>query len=402
MSNAEYGTIIGADVTNSVLEQAHVPFPPREVIMDPRLGSPVVYEPAATDIWVAPDNDAVVALNHMDTGDQEAAPQPVTLNATSWPGDLAHYEHSTNVFIVNRALQQYREHRGETLTQEEQTEQKRLERGVDDYRAAVNELYPNTAEHPDPIAERYKQADKEVGPDATMEARIEARVAAANGVRLAFDYDNTISDSSKRAAIFDPNGDPEADHQRQLIAGSEVGEAILTQYGRDEFAHAFVQSWQRPLTDMPGAFYQAGTLVPTREGMDRLFTYLRDEGIGAGVISANFEPIIRGGLSQLPDTEGVSVRAITAGNINSTAKDAVIRDEAHKYQDKAFIFVGDGASDLPALDAQAVVACYFALEGSVFATQLAEQGIPHFTYKTGDDIIDKLAGITPAQEEAAA
>lgn len=400
MSNAECSEYIDQDTHGFRVNRAVLPRSAAE-ITDPRLLEPVGFGSEST-LRTASMLGAMVGLEGMDSRDQETHQQPATGGPITWPGDLASRDHTENVFIVNQALKRYRELRGTALTPEEQAEQCRLQRSVDHYRAAVQELYPNTTEQPDPIATRYKQADAETGSHASMEERVAARITAANGIYMAFDYDNTISDGSKRADIFDPNGDPQADYQRQLIAGSELGEEILTQFGRDEFAHAFVQSWQRPLTDMPGAFYQAGTLTPTRAGMDHLFTYLYNESIGAGVISANFEPIIRGGLKQLPATENVSVRAITAGNINSTAKDAVIIDEAHKHHDKAFIFVGDGASDLPALAAKDVVACYFALEGSIFAQQLEEQGIPHFTYKTGDDIIDTLEVITAAQEEAAA
>lgn len=90
--------------------------------------------------------------------------------------------------------------------------------------------------------------------------------------------------------------------------------------------------------------------------------------------------------------------AVDADNITSTDKGTLVRHLAKKGAERAVVYVGDGSSDFPALDAHELVACYFGLKDSKFADELAERGLTHFTYETSHDIRLKLEQLSLMNE----
>jgi 2-hydroxy-3-keto-5-methylthiopentenyl-1-phosphate phosphatase len=117
------------------------------------------------------------------------------------------------------------------------------------------------------------------------------------------------------------------------------------------------------------------------------------KGIPITVISTNFTPFVEGVLNRLPKpAEGSHrIHAVDRGNVLSTQKGHVIQTLAVENPNAAICYVGDGASDIPAIDASSVVAGYFALHGSSFERALKERNIPHLPFRTGHDIRAGLA-----------
>lgn len=345
----------------------------------------------ANIIWHGEDAVAVVALDHMDTTNQEDATKQAIAKPTTWPGDFARYDQDVRVAMLNDTIKLYLSKVGEALTKAEEAEKNRLEKEVQDYRAQVRERHPYAVS--ESIKARYAQADA-ASEGAPMLDRVVARVNQFNSFAAVLDADGTITDPSKESRLphsihrRPPGSGHKPNYLTELIPGSEVAEPMLeTAEGRNAFSKAFVKVWQPLLRDIPVGYYDAGTLAPLRDGVPEFFEYAHKEGDKIIMLTANFELTGRGILSQIPHTQGIPVIGITENSIIATAKEIVLFDKAHEEPNKALIYIGDGASDLPALKVKEYIACYFALDGSVLANALQKQGIPHFTYKNFHDVI---------------
>ena len=226
-----------------------------------------------------------------------------------------------------------------------------------------------------------------------MDIRVAARLAQYKSLNVVMDYDNTITNGSKPlsnlSGIIQAN--PLA-HLETLIPGSVFAEPILKEKGRGKFAEVFANTWQLVIKDKIGynLVRAAGNHVPLREGVNNFFAYAKKIGVDLTIVSANFEPFVMGGLDQIDEAEETQLIAVNDKSILSTAKGDVLLHLAQKNPSKAFVFVGDGASDLPALKANEFIACYFALEGSEFEKALKKENLPYFTYRDFNDITLKL------------
>jgi len=100
-----------------------------------------------------------------------------------------------------------------------------------------------------------------------------------------------------------------------------------------------------------------------------------------------------GGLDKIPKAENISVFAVTENSIIPTAKGDLLTHLAQADPSKAVIYIGDGASDLPTIQARNLVASYFALDGSEFAKSLEHEDLPYFSYRNFLDIRLKLQKI---------
>lgn len=316
-------------------------------------------------------------------------PQPRTLSLES-PyqgvalGDLEHRDFDTTLFVINRVAALYLKSslQGEPDHIAQKTHL--LEGQIDQFRAYEADFthYPPEAGC---IAERYIQNERGA---EDMEARVAARLGNLDPY-LVTDLDGTITE--------DPT------QYLDKIPGSRIGEPFLAQKGRDSFAEVHARVWQPLLRDAPTLFEKAGKHAPLRKGVDRFFQYANERELKQTVLSANFEPFVHNVITKIPTAEYVSIYAVTADSITSTDKGTMIRHLAKTDPKRAVIFIGDGSSDIPSLEAQEYVACYFALENSSFAKALKERNLPHFTYRDFDDIRLQLSRFeTNSKEELAA
>lgn len=317
-------------------------------------------------------------------------------------GDFAHFDHPTKIHLIDLALGSYYNahdialgcaHSTHEAAEREalryQAESKILTDQVEIYRQYVN-AYPDDVRAA--IAIRYVEADLTTT-DQDMDTRVAARLSTMNGVQILSDMDKTITQN---------------DTYLPLIPGSINAETQLERQGREAFAEVFVRNWRPALEVDPGAFKEVGKGASLRPGVQELFREARASNVEISVLSANFEPFVYGVLSQIPDAEGINVWAVRQNSIIATDKGSVLKHTAFESPEQGVVFLGDGASDLPTLEARDYIACYFALEGSVFAKQLEEKGLAFYTYRDFNDIRVKLQELgifasraSQAEEQAA-
>jgi len=244
------------------------------------------------------------------------------------------------------------------------------------------------------LTQKYRDAEEHLPPHASMDDRAAARINKdhfPDGLHVVSDLDNTMTEGSH--------------YLLQAIPASAIAEPLLAQKGREHFPRVFVETWQRALAQYPKLYARGGkeSYAPLRGGVDACFAYLKHIGAKRSILSANFEPFVKGVLSRIPSVDrNVDVFAVKKDDIRSTDKGTYLQLLARQNPSRALIYIGDGASDLPSLEAQSVVACYFALEGSVFAQELAKAHIPHFTYRDFHDIQLKLVHMQQYQPQKVA
>lgn len=302
-------------------------------------------------------------------------------------GDLEHRDFDTTLHVINQMAQTYLNAslREEPTHIAERTQA--LEEQITQFRT-----YEANPAHYAPeagfIAPRFTQNELGISQDADMETRVAARLLDLD-LHIVTDLDGTITD--------DPT------QYLDKIPGSRIAEPLLAEKGRDSFAEVHTRVWQPILRDAPTLFEKAGKHAPLRKGVDRFFEYATERELKQTVLSANFEPFVHSVITKIPTAEYVSIYAVTADSITSTDKGTMIRHLAKTYPKRAVIFIGDGSSDIPSLEAEQYVACYFALEDSSFAKALKERNLPHFTYRDFDDIRLQLSRLDKkAQQELAA
>ena len=277
-----------------------------------------------------------------------------------------------------------------------QAETQRLRSELDEFRIYVqnpNNYPPNAS---GTIKSLYQEADNK-SLESNMETRVAARLTQFEKLHIVMDYDGTITDHKKPLEGLSEftSSDPR-DHLTTLIPLSTIAEPMLKKNGRDNFPEVFSASWQYFLQDERGrqVFRLNGSYVPIREGVDRFFGFAKEDlDAKLTIVSANFEPFVMGGLDKIPKAENISVFAVTENSIIPTAKGDLLTHLAQADPSKAVIYIGDGASDLPTIQARNLVASYFALDGSEFAKSLEHEDLPYFSYRNFLDIRLKLQKI---------
>ncbi len=262
---------------------------------------------------------------------------------------------------------------------------------------AANAKFKESAYTPEAMQERFKIRDAYTAAEAKLEnptdiERARARILALDGAIIVTDYDNTITNEKKIRKIRGVKpGHP----------GAVVADPVLAEFGHKGFADAYTElysaSFQKLAQEFPEDFFENGRTTPLRDGAYELFQALKDSNIPLRIASANLDLAIYGTLSHLPHPDDTEVHSITLDSTNAVHKDAVIVHQALKDK-KAPIYMGDGASDIPAMDAADVVPFYIALEGSEFANALKERGLLHFEYQTHYDIKNILTEVGVLKE----
>lgn len=324
--------------------------------------------------------------------------QTINPEATRLQGDFAHMPPEAVVHVIDKTLRPHvithyedlnsqngvraaAEARRDVVAQEVQ----RLEDEVSKYRKQVKEEYP--PEHAEKITGRYKAAD-ETATGLSNTDRIKARLAQFEGASIISDVDKTITST---------------DNYLSKLPASILAEELLANdpRGRDAFGEIFVHTWQETLRVHPEGFREVGRNAPLREGVKDFVRRTKESGIDLTFLSANFEPFVEGVLDQIPDAEGTNYLAVTPDSIIATAKGAVVEHTALENPKKAVIFIGDGKSDFPAIQAASKVGLYCALAESPFAEELEKEGLPFITYRDFNDINVKLEelGVLKPQAE---
>lgn len=319
-------------------------------------------------------------------------------------GDLSHQPVDVRTHIINASLIKTLETRTTLDELRIQKETQRLKAEVDEFETFVQNPsnYPTGSR--ETIISFNKEADNNTkGQD--IETRVAARIAKFNGIHIVLDYDNTITDNTQPLnSLSGLTQTNPLSHLETLIPGSILAEPLLKDQGRGKFAEVFVNTWQVVLKDPKGSHFlrSAGTHTPFRKGVSDFFAYAQNRDAKLTIVSANFEPFVMGGLDQITEAEGTNVLAVTDKSIIPTAKGAVLLHLAQKDPSRGLIYVGDGESDKPAIQAKDLIVCYFALEGSGFAKALEEEELPNFTYRDFNDITLKLQQINAINNRLAA
>lgn len=291
-------------------------------------------------------------------------------------GDLGHRDHSQVVAIVNNALDNQThatlEAHGSLIPPYAVAKGKKLREGIDSLKQATvrAELTPQAEE----LAKRYQKADANA---TNIDDRIIQRLGDRRR-RYISDVDGTLTT------------DPQ-DYLERLIPGSTTGEEILREHGRESFPEAFAAAWHHGIKVVPESFRNAGRQVPLRPGVNDAIRYFHDRGDSFEVLSANFVPFVEGVVrDKIPAAKNIKITAVASDDITAIEKGDILKQTAIANPEASTVYIGDGSSDLPSIEAKDFVALYFALEGSSFAQQLEERNVPHYTYKTFDDIREKM------------
>jgi len=245
----------------------------------------------------------------------------------------------------------------------------------------------------DEINDKYRTADayvrKETDGEIDMIEIIRQRISHFDGIQIATDLDKTLSTHA---------------NYLQMIPGSVQAENYMAHpdHGRNSFPLVFARYWQEAMKVLASNFYTIGKhIIPMRSGVEDFFKITEQAGIPVDIMSANFRPLVNGFISRLQTSNIRNTYAIEVNNILATDKSTLIQKTAIANPTLALFYFGDGDSDLPAMDEKArrVVACYFALEGGTFATNLKEAHLPYVTFRSFHDINNVLLKLhlTPAQ-----
>lgn len=301
-------------------------------------------------------------------------------------GDFAHLPNPVKALLVDNALKGYYAAHDYALNSDNgireaalrrqmavATEVERLQSEVDGYREFVATRYPEETRLD--IVRKYQEADASTN-GATPEKRAQARLGQFEGVVVVTDMDKTLTETDS--------------YLPQLLASRHAEEQLKGPRGRDAFGEVFVRTWQEALKVDPVSFTEVGKEAPLRKGVKEFFAKSKESKVPITILSANFMPFVEGVLDQIPHAKGSEVWAVTKDSIVATDKGTVVKHTALENPGKSVIFIGDGASDLPALEAADMIGVYFALEGSVFASELQKKGLTHFTYKSFEDVNSKL------------
>ncbi|MDP2637634.1 MAG: hypothetical protein Q8P26_01070 [Candidatus Levybacteria bacterium] len=281
-------------------------------------------------------------------------------------------------------------------------EAKMLREQLKNFSLFVNspENYPPQAT--EKIVSRYKKADLDSKDENNPIVKAALRLSQfTEPTTYIADYDGTVSDPQKP---FTKSGTVDVDPENYLTAlipGSSFAEQLLESHGREMFPEVFAATWQHVLKSPQGSrlLEEAGSHIPLRDGLESFFSFVENSFSEFKILSANFEPIIIGGLRKTRANIDIHVHGIQQNNILSTDKGNALIHFAQQDPNKPIVYIGDGASDLPSIQAKDFAAFYFALEGGKFAEALRRQRVPHFTYNNFFNIIHTLQRIENIKKE---
>jgi len=205
-----------------------------------------------------------------------------------------------------------------------------------------------------------------------------------NKRKIFFDFDGTISDPSRR-------GDSPTD---SFLAGSDPIDYYLG-HERSKFKYA-AAVWEEEMNRHPEIFRAGGEQTQLREGMMQLLeTLLGDPNCEVGILTTNFLPFMEGFLSRIKGGEKIKLFCVRNNDIQSTAKGDLLKKIAIDDPAAVIEYIGDGATDMPTVEAASVVGVYHSVEGLGFDVRLSEKSIAHLPFKDVSQLTQNL-GLTIA------
>lgn len=297
---------------------------------------------------------------------------PRSMSPSTSLGDLAWRRPEESSAIINSALQGYVNNRN-GLTPNVDLDSEMFLRQITDFKRTIGLRVQNEAS---PIQDTYRQADIKAIGKSTQE-HLNLRLGKKK-LNLVLDSDGTLTTNDRDYLKISP--------------GNGVGDRLLDALGRDKFYDVFASTWRMPLQMYPSLFYTVGKeRAKLRPGVTEFIKVANEKVIPLTILSANFEPLVQGILDQIEGSETASLLAVTPDSILSTEKGACLNQLALNNPDNAVIFIGDGSSDIPAIEARENIGWFFAPEGSKFAQELERQKVRHHsTFTDFYNIISQL------------
>jgi len=224
-------------------------------------------------------------------------------------------------------------------------------------------------------AEKHDLADSQTEGLSTHE-RMAARIAQFKKVIVVSDLDNTLTDHSKldKKGSIDPT-----------LPGSAIADPLMGP-NREGFVEIYAAVWKPLMEQFPEVFTEGGSHAPLRDGIGELTEFLKERHIQLNILSTNFSRYVEGVLARIPNSEQFGVCTVTLDDMRAAQKGDVIKWIAINNPDAAVIYIGDGGSDMPSLEAQDAVACYGALADGSFEKELEGSNVLHFRYRDCHDM----------------
>jgi hypothetical protein len=258
-----------------------------------------------------------------------------------------------------------------------------------------------------------------------------AVLAPYDSVHVISDYDNTVSKMVKRNIDGYPLTeflrDDNETYVHRLVPGGSIAEPVFDKAIKENpknfhkfFSRVYEKIKLPAMIEEPELHIEGGTLTPLREGVPDGFETIINNGENRiSIISASAYLSVKGGIQQTGFADQIAIHALSEKeryntftperDINALEKGAMIKkiiiDDLQKgLKNVAYVYIGDGGSDIPALEANKQIAFYFALEGSGFAKELEElkkkdPSVIYLTYKTWIDIKNQWTHMQEAKRD---
>ena len=301
-------------------------------------------------------------------------------------GDLSGIPHSQRIDILNAAFARMLDARRNEGGYDEVYQQRanELDNGINEQRSKLIE--EDTKQNLLILADKFRPIHENTSL-SPIEMLGEC-MAVTNTWGVVSDSDRSMTKTRRNT---DNTWGPEKEYLVPNVPASILFEEYLDKNGREQFTQGFVEIMQELLREYADVFEEAGRQATVyREGVVELFDELRIAERDRIILSANWESFILGGLSNtiLSQDSGLRVIGITHNNITSKDKSTKLQLLAAENPNRSLIFIGDGASDMNALDAynNHAIAGIFALKNSEFDLQLTAANIPHMVYDDYNDI----------------
>lgn len=343
----------------------------------------------------------------------------IHLSTTENTGDMAGRDHNIVIGMINNTAEIYAEAKRQEYAM--YGEDSKLARDVRffknqeiDFHAYVKSENERLKDDADWVMLKYAIADEiatqEIAAEglegnAAMVRRAAHRILAVQPeeltenenpmVEIVSDFDLTMSKGEDTRGEYRKDGKEDARVYLEPNIPSSAPAEKHIEHSRDDFAIIFAQYWNDFLGEVPHLFEEGGRngRVPLRDGVREFFTYVKDKNWDINIVSANFGRFAHQALAGIPDVDRAGFLAIWHNDIRSTMKDIILHYMAIRNKHSADVFIGDGSSDKPALNAHATTAVYFALDGYGFSKELAQQNVCQFTYKDFNDIMATMDAI---------
>ncbi len=293
-------------------------------------------------------------------------------------GDFAYFDHRTKVAVATHAIELAAQHMS---PEEIRRRRERAEQGIRQLHEHISD--PLISARIERIAKRYALVSQ-----GSASTQIKRRIATSSGIDIVSDLDGTVTYKP-----FNYQGSY-TELLMENFPGSPLGESILEEKGRENFPLAHALAWQHGLTMSPDLYRQLGREIPIRDGVKSFFERMHDNGSKIVILSASFFPFAEEVVARATSADDVEIKAVTHNDITSTAKREQLLSLAAERPDRGLIFIGDGSSDLPAIEAHHALTGIFALKGGRFAEELETRHIPHLQYRDFNDIHVQLSQLS--------